>query len=440
MILNGNQRGGARDLAAHLLKRENDHVEVHELRGFASDDLHGALNEAYAVSRGTRCKQFLFSLSLNPPKHERVPTEVFEAAIDRTEERLGLSGQPRAVVFHEKEGRRHAHAVWSRIDAQEMKAVQLSHSHRKLREVSRELYRELGWEMPRGLVNSRVRDPRNFSHEEWQQAQRQGKDPRAIKAALHDAWSASDSRPALLAALEERGYRLARGDRRGFVAVDHNGEVYSLPKWAGVKTKDVRERIGVDHPLQGVTETKARIAAEMAPAMQRMEAERKSSAAEKRAAFEGERKALLKRQNAARAELQAVIEARQHQEAAIRQSRFKIGLSGLWDILRGESRRIRQQNEREALEALKRDRAEKDALIFDQLEVRRRLDERRREEYQRNAAQKEELRQQQQSYEQMREDAREERRRAFLERRRGQEVENRQRSRRTGRDGPDHSP
>ena len=39
MILHGNQRGGARDLALHLLKDENEHVEVHELRGFVSDNL-----------------------------------------------------------------------------------------------------------------------------------------------------------------------------------------------------------------------------------------------------------------------------------------------------------------------------------------------------------------------------------------------------------------
>lgn len=127
MILVGNQRGGARDLARHLLKDENDHVDVHEIRGFASETLDGAFNEAYAISQGTRCKQFLFSLSLNPPETERVSTEAFERAIEQAETRLGLTGQPRAVVFHEKEGRRHAHAVWSRIKAEEMKAIQLSH-------------------------------------------------------------------------------------------------------------------------------------------------------------------------------------------------------------------------------------------------------------------------------------------------------------------------
>ena len=110
MILKGSQRSGARQLAAHLLNaRDNEHVEVHELRGFSAGDLPSAFQEAEAVSRGTRAKQFLFSLSLNPPPRERVTVEQFEQAIDAAEHKLGLDNQPRAIVFHEKEGRRHAH-------------------------------------------------------------------------------------------------------------------------------------------------------------------------------------------------------------------------------------------------------------------------------------------------------------------------------------------
>ena len=160
MILKGSQRSGARQLAAHLLNsRDNEHVEVHELRGFCADDLQGAFQEIEATSRGTRAKQPLFSLSLNPPPRENVSVAAFEAAIEMAERKLGLQGQPRAIVFHEKEGRRHAHAVWSRIDAEHMKAVNLPHFKRKLQDVARQLYREHGWTMPRGLVAGQQRDP-----------------------------------------------------------------------------------------------------------------------------------------------------------------------------------------------------------------------------------------------------------------------------------------
>ncbi|MCW3838399.1 relaxase/mobilization nuclease domain-containing protein [Sphingomonas canadensis] len=168
MILVGNQRGGAKNLALHLLKQENDHVQVHELRGFVSDNLMSALNESYAISRGTRCKQHLFSLSINPPPEKQVSTSEFEQTINRAEAQLGLTGQPRAIVFHEKEGRRHAHAVWSRIDAEKMRAVQLSHTKRKLTALSRDIFIERQWRMPDGLMESKPRDVRNFTLEEWQ--------------------------------------------------------------------------------------------------------------------------------------------------------------------------------------------------------------------------------------------------------------------------------
>lgn len=51
MILVGNQRGNAKNLALHLLKDENERVEVNDLRGFCSDNLASALNESYAMSR-----------------------------------------------------------------------------------------------------------------------------------------------------------------------------------------------------------------------------------------------------------------------------------------------------------------------------------------------------------------------------------------------------
>ncbi len=39
MILKGSQRSGGRQLATHLLRADqNEHVELHEILGFLSDD------------------------------------------------------------------------------------------------------------------------------------------------------------------------------------------------------------------------------------------------------------------------------------------------------------------------------------------------------------------------------------------------------------------
>ncbi|MDT0499193.1 hypothetical protein RM530_17760 [Algiphilus sp. W345] len=381
MILVGNQRGGAKNLAQHLLKEENEHVEVHELRGFASENLTGALNEAYAISRGTKCRQFLFSLSLNPPPQTDVSTAAFESAVERVEERLGLTGQPRAIVFHEKEGRRHCHAVWSRIKADEMKAVHLPKSHRKLQDVARELYIEHGWQMPRGFMKSAERDPRNFTLAEWQQAKRAGKDAREIKAALQDCWAVSDSRQAFAAVLEERGYKLARGDRRSFVAVDMHGEVYAIAKWVGIKTKSVRARLGDedDGKLPSVARCREDTAAQVSQRLQELKAAQDRVNALQRAKAASERKALIDRHRHERKQLDERLRERWNKEAVARQTRFNKGLHGLWDRLTGQHGRIRGQNERETLAAYERDRAEKDGLIFKQLEQRRALIQRHRQ-------------------------------------------------------------
>ncbi|MEO8656444.1 MAG: relaxase/mobilization nuclease domain-containing protein, partial [Ramlibacter sp.] len=284
MILKGSQRSGARQLAVHLLnERDNEHVEVHELRGFASDDLISAFREAEAVSRGTRAKQFLFSLSLSPPPREQVSIEQFERAVDAAERKLGLAGQPRAIVFHEKEGRRHAHVVWSRIDVEQMKAINLPHFKRRLQEVSRELYREHGWTMPRGLIASRERDPHNFTRSEWEQAKSAKQDPKALKAMFQQCWAASDSGLAYRAALTERGYTLAAGDRRAVVAIDFRGQVYAVSKWTGLHTKEVRAKLDQLKDLPSVEQAKATNAARMTEALRGFVAEAEK-AREKQAA------------------------------------------------------------------------------------------------------------------------------------------------------------
>ncbi|EFO34231.1 TraA [Roseibium sp. TrichSKD4] len=257
MILEGAQRGGAIRLAEHLLNmHDNDHVEVHEVSGFLSTDLLGALQEAEAISKGTRCRQFFFSVSLSPPQTEDVPNSVFETAITRIEETFGLEGQPRAIVFHEKKGRRHAHCVWSRIDVAKMKAINLPHFKRKLTSLARDLYIEHGWDMPDGFRDADQRDPLNYSNIEALQAKRINKDPKAIKQIFRQCWEASDSRAAFASALREHGFTLARGDRRGFVAVDGNGEVYSVARWVGEKTKIVRDRLGDLQSLPSVEEAR----------------------------------------------------------------------------------------------------------------------------------------------------------------------------------------
>jgi hypothetical protein len=374
VILKGSQRAGGLQLARHLLNdRDNDHVTVQELRGFVSDDLPAAFNEAYAISRGTKCKQFLFSLSLNPPETERVPVDVFEHAIAEIEDKLGLSNQPRAIIFHEKEGRRHAHCVWSRIDVDRMTAINLPHYKLKLRDMSRQLYLENNWKMPRGLVSSQERNPLNFTMAEWQQAKRAQRDPRTIKETFQDCWAISDARKAFASALEERGYYLAKGDRRGFVAVDWHGEIYAVSKWIGIKTKDVRSKLGDPDDLRAVEDIKRELSAKFTQKLREFADEEIAKHDHFSEAIDQKRRMLVEKQRTERASLQETHAARRTQENVVRSRRFPKGLKAVWFKLTGKYKKIQELNETEARQCDERDQMECQSLIDRQLAERRTL-------------------------------------------------------------------
>jgi len=373
MILKGSQRGGARQLAAHLLKDENEHIELVELRGFIADDLTGAFDEARAIAKGTKCEQFLFSLSLSPPEDQLVTPEGFQDAADTIEKRLGLDGQPRASVIHEKEGRRHAHAVWSRIDAETMTARPLPFFKNRLQEAARELYLEHGWAMPNGLRDPALSNPDNFTREQWHQARRTARDPREIKQVFRQAWEQSDGGKAFEAALRDSGFVIARGDRRGYVALDHEGEIYSLSRWSGQKTKALKERLGDPASLPSVDEAKDQIIEAMTPRLNRYRQDLKQEHADERAELKTRKRAMAEQQRKARSIQKQALEARERKERQARAQRIRKGLSGLWDRVTGKTARIQKQNEFEAWQALKRDRAERDALVWGQMQARQLL-------------------------------------------------------------------
>jgi hypothetical protein len=393
MILKGSQRAGGQNLAVHLMRLDdNEHVRIHELRGFTCDTLGDAFKEAEAIARGTRCQKYLFSLSLNPPESANPTDQDFEAAIGRIEEDLNLSGQPRAIVIHEKNGRRHAHCVWSRIDAETMTARECGLFKNKLRDISRDLFIEHGHEMPRGLVNTAERDPTNFTLDEWQKAKRAGVDPRWIKQAVQDAWGTSDNGKSFESALKTRGLFLARGDRRAHVVLDHMGEVHALARTLGVKTKDVRARLGDGEALASVSETKVVIAEKMTPALRRHIEQSRTTFKDKEQALRVAKEKLVERQREQRAE-----QVRQHtqeseRETKARQARMPRGFRAIWSFLTGKTAELRRQNEQEARATAARQLDERNTLFEKHLNESRGLNDQRRDMRREQAAQLMELR------------------------------------------------
>jgi hypothetical protein len=266
--------------------------------------------------------------------------------------------------------------VWSRIKVDEMKAVQLSFTKRRLTELSRELYLEHGWTMPDGLKQSHARDPRNFTLAQWQQAKRIGKDPKQIKAVFQECWLASDTQSAFANALKEHGYVLARGDRRSFVAVDHRGEAFAVSKWAGIKTKEVRAKLSDEQNLPSVDEARIQIAKDMAVRLNTLFQEQASAFGTRMAQLEEKRQALTRQHKAERQKLLDVQNFHWQQKQQEWHNNLNKGFRGLFDRITGKRHKIEERNEQDAWQVKQDQQQQRDTLTFNPLEIRRSLQSR----------------------------------------------------------------
>lgn len=365
MIIKASQRSGARNLANHLMNaHDNDHVTLHEVRGLAGQSLHAALLEIDGVSQGTRCQQPMMSVSFNPPEGENVTFDQFEEAFDSLEHKLGLTDQPRAVVFHEKEGRRHAHVVWSRIDIDSMKAINMSHFKNKCTDISRQLYLEHGWDMPKGLIDKRERDPFKLTNVEWQQLKRQGIDPKEIKMLCQDAWKHSDNLKSFKHALEERSLFLARGDKRGFVVLDNSSKVYSLSRFGGIKTKELKHRLGSPDLLPTVEATQGKIRLSFNSEIRSRIALLKKRHGDEIQPLLDKKAELVRVQRAERRELSEQQRVKRHILAKAGRDKFRRGVMGFFDKVTGKEKRVRLINQKETAILKQKQKTTREELVF----------------------------------------------------------------------------
>jgi hypothetical protein len=243
MIIKGNPAGSVGFWSKHLANDEkNERAEVKEIRGLLAQDLPGALREMQGVAAGSRSHgNFMYQANINPRADEHLTPAQWAEAIDTLEKNLGLEGHQRVIVEHVKEGRQHYHIVWNRVDVETMRVTDMGGNYRVHERTARELEHRFGLDR----IPSSDREKRQPAWQLWEAraAERSGVDPLAMKTELTELWRQSDSGQAFKSAIEERGYILARGDRRDFVVIDRAGDAHSLARRLdGVNARQVREK------------------------------------------------------------------------------------------------------------------------------------------------------------------------------------------------------
>ena len=311
MIAFGSQRGNGADLAVHLTNAEdNEFVELSTF-GFLADDAHGAFSEAEAQAYAmTKLEKYLYSLSINPDPRQPWTTEMYTDYINRAAQTLGLQDQPHVTAKHIKEGadgflREHMHVVWSRVDVQNSRGINISYDRLKLMQLAREFAQDHDLTLPDGYHHIEQNHEQTSLYEKVKEIET-GISKMQHKEVVTDLWRRSDSAKAFVAALEDHGYMLASG-KRPYVLVDTFGKMHALPRLIDdkrVRTQDVEDFLRPEFPpesLSTVDEARA-VAAQHEESRKRIELSQKLK----------EQSEILKQdQDARREKLQAEVSSKE---------------------------------------------------------------------------------------------------------------------------------
>lgn len=281
MIIKSSQRAGAKELALHLNKEVDidghpQTVHITDSRYLLQEnDLSASLQDMEIMSKvAPRCQKHLYHVSVSPD----TPMSAAEWDVfwETYETEFSLQNLAYIEVTHDHlnhDRPPHKHRVYERVDTTLEKAVELSHTKIRNEKIARILEYEFGHPLTIGKHNRAIifrlqeegrediaqwmkagrahqvdRPIAQKDHTDYQQEKRTQIPVEQIKTDLQTAWKQTDSGRAFAAAIAEKGYILARGDRRDFIIVDTAGGIHSPRRRLNVKAKDIRQRLADLNP------------------------------------------------------------------------------------------------------------------------------------------------------------------------------------------------
>lgn len=172
---------------------------------------------------------FSFSLSWHPEQSPSADHMLDTAR--RAIGMLGLGGHQAVIIAHVDEPQPHVHVIVNRVHPLTGLAGDIRNSKRKFSDFAREYERASG----------KIYCPRR--EENYRKRTMMKQTTRYSDPHLQEAWDAADSGRAFVAALEEKGYRLAQGRKR-LVVVDPYGKTHNPTRLLkDVRAAAFRERL-----------------------------------------------------------------------------------------------------------------------------------------------------------------------------------------------------
>lgn len=227
-ITRGKTRGNGSQLASYLLRQgENDSIRVLDIRGTSQlNDLRKSLLEmSLTVELSGRTKKGLDQIIINPAPAEsyRMTDRDWIRAAEILEEHAGYSGQPRAMVLHERDSRIHCHCVWQRWSYEKQRILPNDFSYYKQGAARRQMEKEFG----------HLKTPeRNL-------------DRPTLRKLLTELWNRYDTGTEFIKALQACGHTAVWSDEsHPLRLVNEWGRDFDLVREIpGVRKKEVMERL-----------------------------------------------------------------------------------------------------------------------------------------------------------------------------------------------------
>jgi hypothetical protein len=249
VIAKGNLHADGGNLARYLMMagpgETVEFVEALGIGNFGRDPVEAFEMLQLIAEQNTRSTKPFFHAQNRLPANEELTREQWMQIADREEKRLGFEGQPRIVTFHIYDnGEQHMHVGWCRLDLEEMRVIDPGLYKNHLKQLARDFERDFGLRELDGTrkPEDRAKAPGRAEEEE---SRRLGTNVREIRTTILDCLERADGGKGFKAALEERGFMLANGDRRDcFVVVDQAGGHHALnKKLTGLTLAAMRDRM-----------------------------------------------------------------------------------------------------------------------------------------------------------------------------------------------------
>lgn len=242
MIIKGGRRGGAGQLANHLLRRDtNEDVHIREISNYPVNQLDDEnlrqslrLMETQAMAKGKH--RTLYHIIIAPQQGETLNQKQLKHAVDTLAKNLGMSGHQRIVVEHKKSGRQHFHVVFNIVNSSTGKLARLQWT------------RKIQWNTARQLEQRFRLKPvlgtgRAARRWEYERGKRSGIDPIKVRNEITAIYRNSKTGKEFITNLAKAGYVLTKGRNGSYVLVDKAGDIHGLlRRIEGVKLKDLRQK------------------------------------------------------------------------------------------------------------------------------------------------------------------------------------------------------